>query len=150
MFESGGCVFFRVQYLVCRFLHVRLCFFTKHFSARWVLTLFLVDPTCQPTSVTRVHRWCAGYDGRITVTILYYCYDGGPTKQRREKLWWLSKTPQNDGPSDGRQKPQNRTSLKYFAHEILRNYLDRYQSVLNYQTCYQAINNKIIIIRHHQ
>jgi len=120
MFESSGCVFFRVQYLVCRFLHVRLCFFTKHFSARRVLTLFLIDPTCRPTSVTRVHQWCAGHDRRLTMTILY-CYDGGPIKQREVKLLELSKTPQNDGPSDGRRQPQNRTSLIYFAHEILRN-----------------------------
>lgn len=120
MFESGSCVFFRIQYLVCRFLHVRLCFFTKHFSARWVLTLFLIDQTCRLTLVTRVHRWCAGHEGRETMTILYF-YDGGPIEQREVKLLGLSKTPQNDRPSDGRRQPQNRTSLIYFAHEILRN-----------------------------
>jgi len=118
MFESSGCVFFRVQYLVCRFLHVRLCFFTKHFSACWVLTLLLIDQTCRPTLVTRVHRWWTGHD--LTVTILYF-YDGGPIEQREIKLLGLSKTPRNDRPSNGRRQPQNRTSLIYFAHEILRN-----------------------------
>lgn len=136
MFESRGGVFFRVQYLVCRFFHVCLYFFAKHFSARRVLTLFLIDPTCRPKSVTRVHRWCTGHDGRETVSVnddgLLNCCDGDPARSETVATQQNAAKRSIVGRRTNTAEPYVMIDI-FCARNTYCRTLDRYQSVLNYQ-----------------
>lgn len=78
MFESCGCILFRVQYFVCWFSYVRLRLFAEHFLV-WTLSanIIWIDPMGRRLAITaRVHRGRARnwreYDAAVAVESKHY------------------------------------------------------------------------------